>query len=56
MTLVGSVLVVYDLADPDQWGAAGEAREAWGREHSVVHTLTNDVIVIEFRPGWTIEP
>lgn len=47
----GSVLVVYDLADPDQWAAAGEARRAWGRRLSTVHAITNDVVVIEFKSG-----
>jgi hypothetical protein len=45
------ILVLYDLRDADQWTAAGQARRAWGAEHTVVHDLTNDHVIIEFRPG-----
>ena len=45
------MLVLYDLRDPAQWTAAGEARRAWGREHTTIFTLDNDHVVIEFKPG-----
>ena len=43
--------MIYDLADPEQWTAAGEERRAWGREKTAIHPITNDVVVIEYRPG-----
>ena len=49
-----SILVVYDLADPLQW-AAGEERQAWGRGRSVIHALTDDGILIEYKPGGALE-
>jgi hypothetical protein len=42
---------LFDLSDPLQWTAAGEARRAWGAEHAGVHDLTNDHVIIEFKPG-----
>lgn len=46
-----SVLVIYDLRDPGQWKQAGHDRETWGRECSVIHSLDNDRIIIEFKAG-----
>lgn len=50
-----SVLVVYDLSDPLQWTAAGEERRAWGRERTIIHTLDNDHILIEYMAGGALE-
>ncbi len=46
-----ATLVLYDLRDAEQWTAASSACQAWGREHSLIHKVTNDLIVIEFRAG-----
>jgi hypothetical protein len=46
-----STLVMYDLSDPKQWEQARRDRRAWDREHSEIHVLTNDAIVIEFKAG-----
>lgn len=46
-----AIVVLYDLRDPDDWERAGRERRAWGRERSVVHPLTNDVIAVEYKPG-----
>ena len=43
--------MLYDLADPEQWAAAGEERRAWGRGRTVIHTLDSDHIIIEYLPG-----
>jgi len=51
----GSVLVHYNLAEPEQWAVAGEERRAWGRAQTEVHVLTNDVIAVEFKPGGALE-
>ncbi len=50
-----AIAVVFDLRDPAQWTAAGEARRARGRERAIIHTLTNDLIIIEFMPGEALE-
>jgi len=46
-----STLVMYNLSDPKQWEQARRDRRAWDREHSEIHVLTNDGIVIEFKAG-----
>ena len=50
-----SVLVIYDLRDAAQWTAAAEERRVWGRGRSVIHVITTDVIVIEYKPGGALE-
>ena len=50
-----SLLVAYDLSDPLQRTAAGEERRAWGRERTTIHTIANDVIAIEYKPGGALE-
>ena len=46
-----AILVAYDLRDPEAWERAREHRQAWGRERTRIHTVTNDVVVIEYLPG-----
>lgn len=46
-----STLVIYDLRVPEAWERAGRDRKAWGQEYAVIHTIDNDHVVIEFRPG-----
>ncbi len=47
-----AIVVVYDLLrDPDDRERAGRGRRAWGRERTVIHPLTNDVIAVEYKPG-----
>lgn len=50
-----SILILFDLKDPEQWERSGRERRAWGREHSEIHTITNDIIIIEFRAGGALE-
>jgi hypothetical protein len=50
-----AIVVLYDLRDPDAWERAGRERRAWGCEFTEVHTLTNDVIAVEFKPGGALE-
>ena len=52
---VEAILVIYDLTDPTQWTAADEERWAWGRERTIIHTLDNDHIIIEYRAGGALE-
>lgn len=49
------MLVVYDLREPPQWIGARHDREAWGRERSEIHPLDNDHVLIEFKPGESLE-
>jgi hypothetical protein len=46
---------VYDLRDPDAWERAGRERAAWGRMWTEIHTLDNDHVIIEFKPGGALE-
>lgn len=46
-----TVLVVYDLRDPDAWQRAHDELEVWGREMAKIHALGLNHIVIEFLPG-----
>jgi hypothetical protein len=45
------IIVAYDLADPDGWDAALQARRIWGKECSRVEVLDLDHIAIVFLPG-----
>lgn len=46
-----SALVLYDLRDPEAWARARRERAAWGKSRTPIHTLDNDHIILEFRPG-----
>jgi hypothetical protein len=54
--LFPDLLAVYDLRDPDQWQAAHRHRNYWGKTHTRVHYLEENVIVLAFHPapeeGW----
>jgi len=45
------LLVVYDLRDPDAWQAAHRHRNYWGKTHTHVHYLEENVVVLTFRPA-----
>jgi hypothetical protein len=47
---------VYDLRDPEAWERAGRERAAWGRIWTEIHTLDNDHVIIEFKPGGALAP
>jgi hypothetical protein len=51
---VTSTLEFHDLREPEQWEQAGRDRQAFCRHQTEIHTLTNDVIVIEFRASGTL--
>jgi hypothetical protein len=50
------MIVVYDLGDPDAWQAAHRHRNYWGKTHTRVHYLEENVVALVFRPapdeGW----
>ena len=50
-----SLWVIYDLRDAAQWTAAGEECRAWGRERTEIHSLDNDHVVVEYKPGGALE-
>ncbi len=50
-----TIWVLYDLRDAQQWKQAGRDRRTWGHEMTKIHTVTNDVIVIEFLAGGALE-
>jgi hypothetical protein len=50
-----STFVCYDLRNEEAWGRASRDREAWGREMTVIHTLDNNHIIVEFLAGGTLE-
>ncbi len=52
---IGAVVKVYDLRDPDAWERAGRERAAWGRQWTEIHTLDNEHVIIEFKPGGALE-
>jgi hypothetical protein len=45
------VIVVYDLSDPDAWQAAHRHRNYWGKTHTRVHYLEENVVVLAFHPA-----
>ena len=51
----GSVFVLFDLRDPDAWNRAHRERAAWGRHKTGIHTIDNDHIILEFRPGGALD-
>lgn len=46
-----SVLVIYDLGDPEVWQRAIREQQSWPREHRRLHSLGPDHIVLELLPG-----
>jgi hypothetical protein len=46
-----TVLVVYDLRDPDQFKSARADIEAWGGKLTTTYALDCDHIVVAFDPG-----
>jgi len=43
--------IVYDLSDPDAWGAAHRHRAFWGRRFTDIVALDCDRIALVFRPA-----
>jgi hypothetical protein len=48
---IPAVLVVYDLRDPLAWRAAHRHRNYWGKTHTRVYYLEENVVVLAFRPA-----
>jgi hypothetical protein len=45
------LLVVYDIRDDDGWRTANRHRNYWGKAHTHVYYLEEDVVVLAFRPA-----
>jgi hypothetical protein len=45
------LLVVYDLRDDGAWRTANRHRNYWGKTHTHVHYLEENVVVLTFRPA-----
>jgi hypothetical protein len=43
-----TVLVLYDLRDPEAWTEAHAASERWGRERTSGYPIDLDHVVVEF--------
>lgn len=46
-----ALLVVYDLRNPLAWQAAHRHRNYWGKTHTRVHYVEENVVVLAFRPA-----
>jgi hypothetical protein len=45
------VIVVYDIRDDDGWRTANRHRNYWGKTHTHVYYLDENVVVLAFRPA-----
>ena len=48
---IPDLLVVYDIRDDDGWRTANRHRNYWGKTHTRVHYLEENVVVLAFRPA-----
>jgi hypothetical protein len=51
MMVSDAVIVVYDLRDAAGWETANRHRNYWGKTHTRVHYLEENVVVLVFRPA-----
>jgi len=49
--ILEGLVVVYDIRDDDGWRTANRHRNYWGKTHTRVHYLAEDVVVLTFRPA-----
>jgi hypothetical protein len=45
------LLVVYDIGDAAGWETANRHRSLWGKTHTRIHYLEENVVVLVFRPA-----
>jgi len=45
------LIVVYDLRRPAGWETANRHRNYWGKTHTRVHFLEENVVALVFRPA-----
>jgi hypothetical protein len=46
-----TLLVAYDIQDTAGWETANRHRNFWGKTHTRVHYLEENVVVLVFRPA-----
>lgn len=51
MSETHTLLVVYDLRDPDAWRAAHHHRGLWGKLYCDIVALDYDHVLLAFRPA-----
>jgi hypothetical protein len=51
MSLLEDLIVIYDIRDDDGWRTANRHRDYWGKTHTHVHYLDENVVVLTFRPA-----
>ena len=50
MSETHTLLVLYDLRHSAAWERVTRHRSYWGKSHTCVHYLEENVVVLEFRP------
>jgi len=50
-----SLLVIYDLRDPEARERARRDRQAWGRKLSEIHRVDDDHVAIEYKSGGALK-
>jgi hypothetical protein len=50
-SLLEDLIVIYDIRDDDGWRTANRHRHYWGKTHTHVHYLEENVVVLDFRPA-----
>jgi len=50
-SLLEDLIVIYDIRDDDGWRTANRHRDYWGKTHTHVHYLDENVVVLTFRPA-----
>jgi hypothetical protein len=54
--MLEDLIVIYDIRDAAGWETANRHRNYWGKTHTRVHYLEENVIVLAFHPasdeGW----
>jgi len=51
MPSLDGFLAIYDIRDDDGWRTANRHRDYWGKTHTRVHYLEENVVVLAFRPA-----
>ena len=51
MSETHTLLVVYDIRDAAGWETANRHRNYWGKTHTRVHYLEENVVVLAFHPA-----
>jgi hypothetical protein len=50
-SLLDDLIAIYDISGDDGWRTANRHRSYWGKTHTRVHYLEENVVVLAFRPA-----